>query len=68
MNKQLTQSEGQAFTCDHCTAQAVIGSPDAGTPSGWFSLQGFTDTVGQTLHACSPACSAEIRTKHKRTK
>ena len=66
--RTLTQHGGQAFTCDECGTVAAIASEDALSPSQWSALQGFTDTPGRVLHACSSPCSAALRITHKRIK
>lgn len=66
--KTLTQHGGQAFTCDECGKVAAIASDTASAPAEWFSLQGFPDTQGRTLHACSSNCSGFLQAKHKRIK
>jgi hypothetical protein len=66
--KTLTQHGGQAFTCDECGKVAAIASDTASAPAEWFSLQGFTEIPGRTLHACNTDCSAALRTKYKRIK
>lgn len=64
--KTLTQHGGCSFVCDSCALSRYVQAENP--PEGWLTLCGFTETPGQTLHACGPECSVKLKTLHKRIK